>query len=81
MKNEEQLKLKFIKMCETVELTGKGFVYFYDRIKYDDDYSHLTEDKDYPLLKKKMEKFLTLVNNDYSLGNKDIETEIWDLLK
>lgn len=81
MKNEKELKSKFVKMCETVELTSKGFVYFYYSIQHDNDYSYLTEDKDYPLLKKKMEKFLKLVNNDYSLGDKDIETEIWDLLK
>jgi hypothetical protein len=32
------------------------------------------------MLKEKMENLLNIVNKDNSLLNKDVETELWDLI-
>jgi hypothetical protein len=52
----------------------------FDTVEYTTDYSYLTEDKDYDFLKEKMSNLITLLNQDNSLIEKDIETELWNMI-
>ena len=79
MKSEKELKEKFVEMFKFVVPSGKGFICLYENIEYDDD-NKLSEDTDYPFLKKKMKRVLRLINSDLSLLDKDLETEIWDMV-
>lgn len=72
--------LKFEKMCEMIYIGSKGFSFPYDDLKHDQDLSFWTEDKDFPILKEKMDNLIKLINSDYSLINKDISKELWYMI-
>jgi hypothetical protein len=80
MKNEDTLKKMFVEMCKHTAYFNGEFICLYSDMEYDNDYSYITESSDYSLLKEKMEKMLKLINSDSSLGDKDVETELWHML-
>ena len=55
---------------------GKG-LFFNDGIVYDNDFTHITNDVDYPLIEQKLKAIVELVNEDPSLVFKDLEDELW----
>lgn len=55
---------------------GKG-LFFNDGIIYDNDFTHITNDVDYPLIAQKLKAIVDLVNEDPSLVFKDLEDELW----
>ena len=57
-------------------VSGKG-LFFNDGIVYDNDFTHITNDVDYPLIEQKLKAIVELVNGDPSLVFKDIEDELW----
>ena len=79
IKNKE-IKDKFVEMCKhIVDHKGK-LVCLYSNIEYDENFSNIYNDRNYNMLKEKMENLLNIVNKDNSLLNKDVETELWDLI-
>jgi len=67
-------------MCKhIVDHKGK-LVCLYSNIEYDENFSNIYNDRNYNMLKEKMENLLNIVNKDNSLINKDVETELWDLI-
>jgi hypothetical protein len=59
---------------------ANGFQFPFDDVDHDDDLIQIRESVDYPVLKSKMENLIILINKDNSLINKDVETELWDLI-
>ena len=57
-------------------VSGKG-LFFNDGIVYDNDFTHITNDVDYPLIEQKLKAIVELVNGDPSLVFKDLEDELW----
>ena len=57
-------------------VSGKGLV-FNENIIYDKDFSHITNDSEYPLIEKKIKSIVNLVNGDPTLVYKDLEDELW----
>ena len=57
-------------------VSGKG-LFFNDGIVYDNDFTHITNDVDYPLIKQKLKAIVELVNEDPTLVFKDLEDELW----
>ena len=51
-----------------------------NQLEYGEKNIEIRNDPDYPFLKKKMSKVLKLINSDLSLIDKDIETEIWNMV-
>jgi hypothetical protein len=85
MKNEEQLKEMFVEMCRHIVIGGKGFICLFENIECSDDLIYIADNQNYPILKEKMKNLLGLLNKahvekDYSILDKDIEAEIWELL-
>lgn len=76
----KDLKYKFAEMCMFIEPSSNGMMCPFEDFESDDDLSYISLDKDYPILKEKMEKLLVLINEDMSLLNKDIETELWEMI-
>lgn len=77
---ETELKSKFVEMCQFIQISGNGFIFLSDSIKHDESFSHITRDKSYRILESKMDSFIKLINTDSFLIEKDIETEIWQIL-
>ena len=73
-------KEKFVSLCSMIFISKDGFSFPFEDIEYDSDYNDIRESKDYPLLESKMINLLKLINEDNLLINKDIETELWDLI-
>ncbi len=68
------IKDKFVEMCQMISGDSGEYVFWWD---YMDIYEH----EDYVILKSKMENLIKLLNeNDTLLLNKDIETEIWEMI-
>ncbi len=81
MKFKDEVKAKQlvveIASSEYLEIvSGKG-LFFNDGIVYDNDFTHITNDVDYPLIEQKLKAIVELVNGDPSLVFKDIEDELW----
>ena len=78
--NEENLKESFVELCSQIFVTPDGFQFPFDEIRHSDDFVSIYTSKDYPVLEKKMSNLLELINSDNSLIEKDIETELWNMI-
>jgi hypothetical protein len=74
------IKQQFTQLCQMIYINSNGFQFPFDDIDHDDDLIQIRESIDYPVLKSKMENLIILINKDNSLLNKDVETELWDLI-
>lgn len=75
------IKLKFVEMCKLIFINGKGeFVFPIDNLLYDLDYSEFLQHTDWPILESKMRNLISLINKDHSVIDKDVETEIWEMI-
>jgi hypothetical protein len=57
-------------------VSGKG-LFFNDNIVYDKNFSHITNDSEYPLIEEKVKSIVKLINEDPTLVHKDLEDELW----
>ena len=74
------IKQQFTELCKMIFIGSNGFQFPFDDIDHDDDLIQIRESVDYPVLKSKMENLIILINKYNSLINKDVETELWDLI-
>jgi hypothetical protein len=75
------IKTKFVEMCKLIFLTSKGdFVFPIDNLLYDNDYSDFIKHSDWSILESKMKNLIELVNSDNSILEKDVETELWEMI-
>jgi hypothetical protein len=74
------IKQQFTELCKMIFIGSNGFQFPFDDVDHDDDLIQIRESVDYPVLKSKMENLIILINKDNSLINKDVETELWDLI-
>jgi hypothetical protein len=68
---------KFVNMCELISVNSKG-QFFFDSV--DVEFTDVYNDTDYPVLKEKMDKLISLINEDNSLIEKDVQDELWLML-
>jgi hypothetical protein len=79
--SELDIKLKFVEMCKLIFINGTGkFVFPIDNLLYDQDYSEFLNHSDWSVLETKMSNLITLMNEDHSILQKDVESEIWNLI-
>jgi hypothetical protein len=79
--SELDIKQKFVEMCKLIFINGKGkFVFPTDNLIHDIDYSEFLNHTDWIVLESKMTNLIELINKDHSILEKDVETEIWDLI-
>ena len=75
------IKIKFVEMCKLIFVNSKGeFCFPFEDLTHDDDWSQFINHSDYPILESKMKKLINLVNSDNSVLEKDVETEIWEMV-
>jgi len=75
------IKDKFVEMCKLIFINGKGeFVFPIDNLIYDEDYSDFLKHKDWSILETKMTNLINIINKDNSVLEKDVETEIWEMV-
>ena len=68
-------------MCKLIFINGTGeFVFPIDNLLYDQDYSEFLNHSDWSVLETKMSNLITLMNEDHSILQKDVESEIWNLI-
>lgn len=78
---ELDIKGKFVEMCKMIFINGNGeFVFPTDNLIHDQDYSDFLNHSDWKILESKMTNLITLINNDNSILQKDVETEIWEMV-
>jgi hypothetical protein len=68
---------KFVDMCDLISVDSKG-QFFFDSV--DVEFTEVYTDVDYPVLVEKMTKLITLINEDKSLIEKDVQDELWFML-
>jgi hypothetical protein len=68
---------KFVDMCDLISVDSKG-QFFFDSV--DVEFTEVYTDVDYPVLVEKMTKLITLINEDNSLIEKDVQDELWFML-
>jgi hypothetical protein len=75
------IKAKFVEMCRLIFINSKSkFVFPFDDFKHDDDYKDFINHSDWSILKSKMKNLIKLVNKDQLILEKDVETEIWEIV-
>ena len=74
------IKQKFEAMCQFIIKGEEGFFFPFESVEYDKEFSKISASEDYDSLKVKMNNFIELINNDNSLVEKDITTELWYLV-
>lgn len=57
-------------------VSGKGLI-FNENIIYDKNFSHITNDSEYPLIEEKIKSIVNLINDNPTLVHKDLEDELW----
>jgi hypothetical protein len=80
MKITNDIKQNFVEMCKMIFIGSNGFSFPFESIEHDPSFDNLVENKDYSLLKEKMVNLLAIVNIDNTILEKDIETEIWEMI-
>ena len=84
MNLQDSLKIKKMKQMASEILSsefvdvvaGKG-LFFNEGIIYDNRFSHITNDDDYPMVEQKIKSIVELINNNPYLVHKDLEHELW----
>jgi hypothetical protein len=75
------IKEKFVEICKLIFINGNGEFFFpLDNLIYDEDYSDFLKHPDWVILESKMNNLISLINKDNSIINKDVETEIWEMI-
>ena len=75
------IKDKFVEMCKMIFINADGkFVFPIDNLIYDEDYSDFMNHSDWSVLESKMTNLISKVNEDSSILEKDVETEIWEMI-
>ncbi len=75
------IKDKFVEMCKMIFINADGkFVFPIDNLIYDEDYSDFMNHSDWSVLESKMTNLISKVNEDNSILEKDVETEIWEMI-
>jgi hypothetical protein len=68
-------------MCKMIFINVDGnFVFPVDNLLHDEDYSNFINHSDWSVLESKMKNLINLVNSDNSILEKDVETEIWEMV-
>ena len=68
-------------MCKLIFINGKGeFVFPIDDLLHDNDYSDFLNHSDWTILESKMTNLISKINQDNSILEKDVETEIWEMI-
>lgn len=82
MINEQlDIKQKFVEMCKLIFVNSKGkFVFPIENLIYDQDWSNFLNHKDWNVLNNKMSNLINKLNEDNSILNLDVETEIWEMV-
>lgn len=76
-----EIKDKFVEMCKMIFINADGnFVFPTDNLLYDEDYSDFINHPDWSTLESKMTNLINRINEDSSILNQDIETEIWQIV-
>jgi hypothetical protein len=79
--SELDIKEKFVEMCKLIFINGKGeFVFPIDNLIHDCDYSEFLNHSDWKVLEVKMNNLISLINKDNSILEKDVESEIWEMI-
>lgn len=79
--NSIDIKEKFSKMVEMVFVNSKGeFVFPYDNLYHDEDWTSFTSHSDWLILESKMNSLIKLMNSDINTLNLDLETQVWDMI-
>jgi hypothetical protein len=60
-------------------VSGEGLV-FNENIIYDKDFSHITNNIEYPLIEEKIKSIVSLINGNPTLVHKDLEDELWYMI-
>lgn len=75
------IKDKFVEMCKMIFINADGkFVFPIDNLIHDEDYSDFMNHSDWSILESKMTNLISKVNEDSSILEKDVETEIWEMI-
>jgi hypothetical protein len=75
------IKDKFVEMCKMIFINADGkFVFPIDNLIHDEDYSDFMNHSDWSVLESKMTNLISKVNEDSSILEKDVETEIWEMI-
>jgi len=75
------IKDKFVEMCKMIFINVDGnFVFPVDNLLHDEDYSNFINHSDWSVLESKMKNLINLVNSDNTILEKDVETEIWEMI-
>lgn len=75
------IKDKFVEMCKMIFINADGkFVFPIDNLIHDEDYSDFMNHSDWSILESKMTNLISKVNEDSSILEKDVETEIWEMV-
>lgn len=68
------IKDKFVEMCYVVSKDIGEYTFWWDYME------RFNGDKDYSILKNKMENLLSLLNKDETILEKDIQNELWEII-
>ena len=72
---------KFVNMCELISVNENGNFFFpFQDVEHSNEITTIYADVDYFTLKDKMNKLISIINEDQTLVEKDIETELWIIL-
>jgi len=80
IQKEDMIKQQLVEvMSSEYAYTLPGVGLFFDDISivYDQRYAHIVDSEDYPIIEQKVKGIFELVNQDPTLADKDIETELW----
>ena len=77
---EQTIKATFVNMCSSIDVFKGNLFFNFDEFEHTLENRSIVESKDYPVLKEKMQNLITIISEDNSLIELDIEEELWFMI-
>lgn len=77
---DSKLKEMFVKMCSLSYFDGDVMYFPAEDVEFIADMREIRENENYSILLEKMETLMNMINDNPTLIEKDIETELWYMI-
>lgn len=72
---------KFLILSSLIQVDDNNNIFFpFDQILYDDEWINFISHPDWKILNSKITNLVILISKDIMVLEKDVETELWDMI-
>ena len=77
---KSELQNNFKTLCQEIYFYDNVFSFPFESVYHNSEFESIVNDSNYHVIVDKMSNLITILNQDHSILNKDLESEIWDMI-